>query len=146
MMYSLILCHLLWARPSSMLIAEKSHHRVSKALSLSYASGSQPYHPISMIIAHLQGSDHELDLGAIIQNWTLGGYKSLFCEKFFNTVVCYRKPCRLGMDHDTPGPPDPSLFTLHDTTIQSSQVFPYFVIVGYFPQDVRTFCRFELSD
>ena len=40
-----------------------------------------------------------------IQSWTLGGHNPevdfgaisfFFCEKFLNTIFCYRKHCRMG--------------------------------------------------
>ena len=31
-----------------------------------------------------------------IQSWTLGGVGVFSCEKFLNTIVYYRKRCRLG--------------------------------------------------
>ena len=46
--------------------------------------------------------DPELDfVGAIIQNWTLGGISAFSCKNFLTTIVCYRKYCRLGGN----GPP-----------------------------------------
>ena len=46
-------------------------------------------------IFHPGGADPELELGAMVQSWTLGGIIDFF-EKFLNTIVCYRKYCCLG--------------------------------------------------
>ena len=35
-------------------------------------------------------------LGAIIQNWTVGAISVFLCEKFLNTIVCYRKQLPFG--------------------------------------------------
>ena len=56
----------------------------------------------------LAGADPELDFGAIIQNWNLAEDTSFSCEKFLNTIVCYRKHCRFG-GHGPPLPLIPPL-------------------------------------
>ena len=52
------------------------------------------------------GADPELDFkGSLNPKLDFGGAIIVFaCEKSLNTIVCYRRHCRLGEGHGSPGP------------------------------------------